>query len=88
MKMPSEEIAQWLREALKAAVDATVYQRRQRQALSKRRLDLKGMEGRLLDAYLAGMLDEDASKAKSAELKSEASQVAQSLANPLLPRTP
>ena len=82
LRMPTQEIAAWFREALKAAVDdATVFERQQRRTLAKRRSELRNMEDRLLNAYLAGMLDEDAFNAKAAELKCEAAEVAASLAN-------
>ncbi len=76
MRMPTPEIAQWFHTALDAAVhDLTAYQRRQASTLGKRRSDLKLMQDRLLNAYLAGTVDEPAFAAKSAELKDEAGRV-------------
>ena len=42
--------------------------------------ELRNMKDRLLNAYLTGMLDEDAFNAKAAELKGEVADVVESLA--------
>jgi hypothetical protein len=80
--MPSPEIAAWFRTALQAAVtDLTAARRRQTNALTKRRSELSTMLDRLLNAYLAGTVDEAAFKAKSAEFKSEVARLDESLAD-------
>ena len=78
--LPSTEVAAWFREALQAAfADITEHQGRQRQALTKRRTELKTMQDRLLTAYLEGMVDEGAYQRKSGDLKTEAALVEESL---------
>lgn len=79
-RLPSEEIADWFRQALSAAfADITAHQRTQRAALTKRQSELKGMQDRLLNAYLAGTIDETVFQVKSAELRHEAAKAAESL---------
>ena len=75
MRMPNSEIAEWFRDQLHAAVDdLTDYRRRQSKSLTKRKTELTTMQDRLLNAFLAGTVDEDVYKAKSYELKSETAQ--------------
>ncbi len=82
MRMPSPEIAAWFRTALQAAVtDLKAARRRQTTALTKRRSELATMQDRLLNAYLAGTVDEAAFKAKSAVFKSELARLDESLAD-------
>src|SRR5690606_22161100 len=57
-----------------AVTDLTAYRRRQAGALSKRKSELATMQDRLLNAYLAGTIDEAIYKAKSNELKAEAAK--------------
>jgi site-specific DNA recombinase len=72
MRMATPEIAVWFRTALSSAVkDLIAYQRRQAASLSKRKAELATMHNRLLNAYLAGTVEEEAFKAKSGELKAE-----------------
>ena len=62
------ETTAWFRQALAAAfADVSSHQQRQSAALSKRLSELKSMESRLLNAYLASTIDELAFQAKSAE---------------------
>jgi site-specific DNA recombinase len=73
LRMPSPEVAAWFRTALSDAVcDLTEHQRRHAAALAKRRAELATMQDRLLNAYLAGTVEEVAYKAKTNELKAEA----------------
>ena len=81
LRLPTPEIATWFRSALQAAVlDVTSYQRRQVAALTKRKAELTAMQDRLLNAYLAGTVDEVAFSAKSNELKAEAAKTGEALA--------
>ena len=57
-----------------AVNDLTAYQRRQATSLAKRKSELATMQDRLLNAYLAGTVDEAIYKAKSNELKSGGGQ--------------
>jgi hypothetical protein len=49
----------------------TAYRRRQAGSLAKRKTELTNMQGRLLNAYLVGTVEETVFKAKSNELKAE-----------------
>jgi hypothetical protein len=72
MTMPSPEMGQWFYRAIEAAFsDVTTHQKRQAASLAKRQTELKGMQERLLNAYLAGTVEEIVFKAKTAELKAE-----------------
>jgi len=76
MQMATPEVASWFRSELCAAVsDLTAYRRRQSTSLAKRKAELATMQDRLLNAYLAGTVDEDVYKAKSNELKAETANV-------------
>ena len=81
MRMANPEIATWFRSELCAAVtDLTAYRRRQSTSLTKRKAELANMQDRLLNAYLAGMVDEETYKAKTNELKAEVANVDATLA--------
>lgn len=80
LKMPSPEIADWFRASLQAAfADIGEHHQRQSAALAKRQSELRSMQDRLLNAYLAGTLDDELFRAKSAELKNEEARVRESL---------
>jgi hypothetical protein len=80
LRLPSPEVTDWFRTALTAAfADITEHQRRQAATLAKRRTELKTMQDRLLNAYLGGMVDEEAFRGKSEELKGEEAKVRESL---------
>jgi site-specific DNA recombinase len=80
MRLPSPEIAAWFRTALQAAVtDLTAHRRRQGTSLAKRKAELATMQDRLLNAYLAGTVEEVVYKAKSAELKGETAKADEAL---------
>ena len=75
------EPAAWFRKALALTVDdLTSHQRRQTTALNKRKTELAAMQNRLLNAYLAGTVEETIYKAKSNELKSDAARTDEALA--------
>ncbi len=80
MRLASPELAAWLRTELQEAVtDLTAYRRQQASSLAKRKRELATMQDRLLNAYLAGTVDEDAYRAKSNELKAEAANADETL---------
>src|SRR5690606_17132141 len=60
--------------------DLTAYRRQQSKSLAKRQTELATMQDRLLNAYLAGTVDEGVYKAKSHELKAEAARAEEALA--------
>lgn len=81
LRMPSPESTIWFRNALSVSVDdLTSHQRRQSMALNKRKSELAGMQDRLLNAYLAGTVEEVIYKAKGNELRSEAARTDEALA--------
>jgi DNA invertase Pin-like site-specific DNA recombinase len=80
LRMPTSE-ADWLRTALAKSVDnLTSYQRKQSSALKKRQSELAVMQDRLLNAYLAGTVEDVIYKAKSCELKRDATRTEEALA--------
>ena len=80
LRIPSPELSQRFRSALEANLtDLLSHQRRRSAALTKRKSELAAMQDRLLNAYLAGTVDEEAFQAKSAELKADAARVAEEL---------
>ncbi|MGI9470302.1 MAG: recombinase zinc beta ribbon domain-containing protein [Rubripirellula sp.] len=82
LRMPTPDIASWFRTALEAALtDVTSHQRRQQSSLTKRRGELAGMQDRLLNAGIAGSIDEATFKAKGDELKTQIATVDESLAS-------
>ena len=81
MRVATPEIACWFRTELRAAVDdLTAYRRRQAASLAKRKTESASMQDRLLNAYLAGTVEEGVFKAKSTELKAEAAKADEALA--------
>jgi len=81
MRLATPELAAWFRTELRAAVtDLTAYRRQQSKTLGKRKTELATMQDRLLNAYLAGTVEEVVYKAKSNELKAEAARADETLA--------
>jgi len=81
MRLATPELAGWLRTELGAAVtDLTAYRRRQSKSLAKRKTELATMKDRLLNAYLAGTVEEVVYQAKSNDFKAEAAKVDETLA--------
>jgi DNA invertase Pin-like site-specific DNA recombinase len=75
-RMPSPEVADWFRDALRAAfTDVDEMQAQSKKSLGKRRTELENMQERLLNAYLQGSLDEATFNAKTADLKRQMKQV-------------
>ena len=82
LRMPTPEIGTWFRTALEAALgDLTSHQCRQQSSLTKRRGELAGMQDRLLNAYIAGSIDEATFKAKGDDLKTQIATIDESLAS-------
>ena len=80
IRIPDPEIADWFRESLQCAFsDVTNVQTQKRKLLAKRKTELANMIDRLLNAYLAGTIDEAAFNTKSAQLKAEAANVERDL---------
>lgn len=80
MRIPNPEVARWVRDAISAAfADATQVEALRRKMLTKRQTELKGMLDRLLNAYLEGLIEEPAFKAKQSEMKCELGEVGQQL---------
>lgn len=80
IRIPSPEIAEWLRDALADAFADASYARTQwRNALAKRKSELANMQDRLLNSHLSGLIDEDVFETKAAELKREAEDVEQQM---------
>jgi site-specific DNA recombinase len=81
MRLATPEVAGWFRTELCAAVaDLTTQRRRQATSLAKRKSELSTMQDRLLNAYLAGTVEEAVYKAKSNELKAQAATAEEALA--------
>jgi site-specific DNA recombinase len=81
MRLASAEVAAWFRTELTAAVtDLTSYRRQQSRSLVKRKSELATMQDRLLNAYLEGAVEEAIYKAKSNELKVEATKADEAIA--------
>ncbi|MEX0937323.1 MAG: recombinase family protein [Pirellulales bacterium] len=81
MRLATPDLAAWFRTELHAAVaDLTVYRRQQSKSLAKRKTELATMQDRLLNAYLAGTVEEVIYKAKSNELKAEAARAEETMA--------
>ncbi len=80
-KMPDDEVAEWFRTSLQTAfTDIADLQRNQRIAQTKRRSELTTMNDRLLNAFLAGSIDEPTFNAKLAALRDELALIETSLA--------
>ena len=81
IRIPDGELAEWFNQALQAAFKNTSeVQRQQRLTLKKRTAEIEAMQERLLNAYLAGTIDEKALVAKQTQLRDEAATVAATLA--------
>lgn len=81
MRMATPEVAAWFRAELSSAVtDLTAHRRRQATSLAKRKTELATMQDRLLNAYLAGTVEETLYKSKSNELKAETAKADEALA--------
>ena len=69
------ELTEWFRTALTQAVqDAESHDRHQRTLLLRRRTELENMQDRLLNAYIAGDIDNETFQRKTNDLKAELSR--------------
>lgn len=81
IRIPDGELADWFNQALQAAFKNTSeVQRQQRLALKKRAAEIEAMQERLVNAYLAGTIDESTLAAKQIHLRDESATVAATLA--------
>ncbi|QNN24730.1 hypothetical protein HED60_21450 [Planctomycetales bacterium ZRK34] len=75
-----ERHARWFRNALEASFsDIGTVQAEQRRVMAKRRTELVNMQDRLLNAYLAGSIDEQTFQIKSHDLKTQLEEVERQL---------
>ena len=80
LSLPTPEMAAWFRLALEDSLaDLLSHQRRRAATLAKRKSELVAMQDRLLNAYLAGTVDDEAFKAKTAELKADTARVTEEI---------
>ncbi len=81
LRIPSPRIADWFRASLAEAF-ANVEDLHERHAtmLAKRKSALTGMQERLLNSYLTGLIDEEAFEAKATELKRELASIEEAVA--------
>ena len=76
IRLPSDDIISWFRDSVRQAFDNLgQLHRQQKELLAKRKTELTLMQDRLLDGYLAGMIDEAAFQATSAHLRRELAEV-------------
>ena len=69
-RLPDDEVIDWFRVSLQSAfTDISDLQRGQRSAQTKRRAELITMNDRLLNAFLAGSIDEATFNAKLFDLR-------------------
>ena len=80
IRIPDPDMQSWLREIIERKfADVTSAEADRRTRLGKRRTELAGMQDRLLNAFLQGVVDEAAFNAKGAELKAEIADVERQL---------
>jgi len=80
LRIADPEVRAWFRKALETAfADLSKMAKSRRDWLLKRRSEIKGMQDRLLTAFLAGSIDEATLNEKSVALKCEAAEVERSL---------
>lgn len=81
IRIPDDALADWFRTAMQSAFkDIGDVQREQRIAQKKRLADIEAMQERLLNAYLAGTIDEATLAARQTQLRDESAAVAATLA--------
>ncbi|MCL2649135.1 MAG: recombinase family protein [Phycisphaerales bacterium] len=81
LRIKSDDMRTLVRSTMADAfADIGTQQRKQSQSLTKRQSELKGMQDRLLNAYLANTIDESIFATKSENLKTEQTQVDRHLA--------
>ena len=81
LRLPTREIKDWFRSTLTAAFsEVSKIQGDRAKAMQKRKTELATMQDRLFNAFLAGTVDEKTYNAKLVELRDEAAQIDESLA--------
>lgn len=80
LRLPNQEMACWFRSTLQTTLgDLLAHHRRHRAALLKRQAEVATMQDRLLNAYLAGTVDEATFQAKSGELKGDGARIEEAI---------
>lgn len=80
LKLPSQEIIDWFRTALRAALsDEEEYNRVRTSQLHKRQSELLNQRSRLLDVFLSGSVDKSTYEVKAAEINAELERVGENL---------
>jgi site-specific DNA recombinase len=80
LKLPSPKVTEWFRKSLRAALsDEEAYRQQSHAALVKRERELEIKKTRLLDAYLAGSVEEKVFNRKTDELKIDLERVREEL---------
>ncbi|MDZ4198006.1 MAG: recombinase family protein [Kiritimatiellia bacterium] len=80
IRIPNPNVQEWLRKTIECKFsDLTSAETDRRGRLAKRRTELVGMQDRLLNAFLQGVVDEAAFNVKSSELKAEIKEVERQL---------
>jgi hypothetical protein len=76
LKLPSPDIADWLKDSVNAALadEATLHRSRET-ALKKRESELRNRQERLLTAYLDATIEKEMYETKAVEIKSELARV-------------
>ncbi|HEY3319180.1 MAG TPA: hypothetical protein VGP72_01735 [Planctomycetota bacterium] len=78
LRLPSLEIADWLKESVQATLADEAALRQSRETnLKKREVELRNKKERLFDAYLERMIDKATHDAKALEIQAELEQVQQ-----------
>lgn len=76
LKLPNEEITEWFRDSLRAAMkDETTFRKDVVAQLRRRETDLEAKKNKLLDAFLAGHVEQETYQKKADELKIELERV-------------
>ena len=80
LQLPSKEITDWFRTALRAALSDEIQFNRHRQTqLRKRQSELKPIRDRLLDAFLTGTVAREDYEKKALEIKTELERIQRDL---------
>jgi len=80
LKLPTPEITDWFRAALRAALaDEGRFNREKQAALQKRQAELQARRDRLLDVFLGGAIEKDVYESKAAEIRRDLDGVTRQL---------
>ncbi|HLX62906.1 MAG TPA: recombinase family protein [Planctomycetota bacterium] len=76
LKLPSHEVADWLKDVVNETLaDETALRINRQTSMKKRESELKTKQQRLLDAFLEGNIEKDVFEAKNIEIRNELSRV-------------